>query len=53
MKFEFNRKYKEDSVAFMKSMIENGYAEKVPPTKCLLKEDLERGQPNPGSASEG
>ena len=51
--FEFNKKYKEDYVAFMKSMIEKAFAEKVPPTKCLLKADLERGQPNPRGASEG
>ena len=50
--FESNKKYQEDYTAFMESMIQNGYAEKVPSKKCLLKEDPESYQLSPGGVSE-
>ena len=51
-RFESNKKYKEDYIAFMEKMIQNGYAEKVPSKKCLRKEDPESCQLSPGVVSE-
>ena len=50
-RFESNKKYKEDYIAFMANMIQNGYAEKVPSKKCLQKEDPASCQLSPGGIS--
>lgn len=36
-RFESNKKYKEDCIAFMENMIQYGYAEKVPSKKMFAK----------------
>lgn len=50
-RFESNKKYKEDYIAFMANMIQNGYAEKVPSKKCLQKENPASCQLSPGGIS--
>ncbi|XP_015776464.1 PREDICTED: uncharacterized protein LOC107354491 [Acropora digitifera] len=50
-RFESNKKYKEDYIAFMANMIQNGYAEKVPSKTCLQKEDPASCQLSPGGIS--
>jgi len=50
-RFESNKKYKEDYVAFMESMIQSGYAERVPSKECLIRKDTKNCQLNPGDDS--
>ena len=50
-RFESNKKYKEDYVAFMESMIQSGYAERVPSKECLLRKNTKNCQLNPGDDS--
>ena len=52
-RFDSNKKYKEDYTTFMESMIQNGYAEKVPSKNCLPKVATESCQPSPSDVSEG
>ena len=50
-RFESNKKYKEDYVAFMESMIQSGYAERVPSKERLIRKDTKNCQLNPGDDS--
>lgn len=50
-RFESNKKYKEDYVAFMESMIQSGYAERVLSKGCLIRKDTKNCQLNPGDDS--
>lgn len=50
-RFESNKKYKEDYVAFMESVIQSGYAERVPSKECLIRKDTKNCQLNPGDDS--
>jgi len=50
-RFESNKKYKEDHVAFMESMIQSGYAERVPLKECLIRNNTKNHQLNPSDDS--
>ena len=52
-RFDSNKKYKENNTIFMKSMIQNGYAEKVPSTNCSPKVATENCQPSPSGVTKG
>ena len=50
-RFESNKKYKEDYVAFMERMMQSGYPERVLSKECPLRKDTKNCQLNPGDDS--